>query len=132
MKKTYAGGCHCGAVRFEADIDLDAGTFKCNCSMCTKSRMWGAIIGPDAFRLLSGNDALMDYQPNRYHQLFCRHCGIRSFGWGEEPSLGGKFYAVRVACLDDVDVDDLVSAPVRYFDGHHDIWHTPPEEIRHL
>jgi hypothetical protein len=126
MKKTYIGHCHCGAVRFEADLDLSAGTFKCNCSMCRMTRLWGALVGADSFRLSAGEADLVDYQPDNVHHVFCRKCGVRSFGWGESPELGGKFYAVRVNCLDGVDIDELVKAPITYYDGAHDKYDSPP------
>ena len=132
MKKTYTGSCHCGAVRFEADIDISAGTFKCNCEMCTKTRMWGAIAKPDAFRLLTGKADLTDYNPDSIHHVFCRHCGVRPFAWGDDPKLGGKFYVARVYCLEGVDLDELVNAPITYYDGRHDNYESPPAETRHL
>ena len=131
--KTYRGSCHCGAVTFEADIDLAQGTLRCNCSICFKARFWSAIVQPAAFRLLSGADDLTLYQfaTRRDQHLFCRHCGIRAFGIGQAPRWG-EFYAVNVTCLDDVTPEELASAPITYLDGKNDEWEVPPVETRHL
>lgn len=134
MKKTYQGSCHCGAVRFEADIDFEAGTAKCNCSICTKTRAWGAIVTPDAFRLLKGEADLADYQFGRkvVHHCFCKHCGVHPFERGFHEAVGGAFYSVSVACLDEVSVPDIFAGPVRYADGRRDDYLQTPSETRHL
>jgi hypothetical protein len=134
MRKTYSGSCHCGAVRFEADIDLNAGTNKCNCSICTKTRNWNAIIKPEAFRLFTEESAVSDYQFGRksMHHFFCRQCGVRSFARGYVKEMGGDYVAVQLASLDNMDLQELILAPIRYADGRNNNWGVVPTETRHL
>jgi hypothetical protein len=131
--KTYRGSCHCGAVTFEADLDLAQGSYRCNCSICRRTRFWPAIARPENFRLLSGEAELTEYRFNtrKNQHLFCRHCGVRCFGVGNETPFG-KVYGVNLGCLVDVSDEALAKMPITYVDGLHDRWQSAPEFFSHL
>ncbi|MGK5081255.1 GFA family protein [Janthinobacterium sp. HLX7-2] len=133
MLKTYQGSCHCGAVRFEAELDLSAPTLRCNCSFCRKLRCWSAMVAPSAFRLLAGAQVLGEYQfgARREHHYFCQRCGVRPFGKGVSPRRG-PFHGISVSCLDGVSDAELAGVPVTFVDGLHDEWDLPPQQTRHL
>ncbi len=121
MQKTYQGSCHCGAVRFEADLDLTQSTYRCNCSICRRTRFWAAVAREDGFRLKSGADDLTLYLFNsrKNQHYFCRHCGVRAFGIGTETPIG-KMYGVNLGCLEGVSEEELSRVPITYVDGRGD------------
>ena len=133
MLKTYQGSCHCGAVRFEAELDLEQSTYRCNCSICRRTRFWPAVAGENGFRLLAGDSELTPYLFNtrRNQHYFCKHCGVRAFGVGTETPIG-KMYGINLGCLAGVSDEELSRLPITYVDGLDDKWQSPPEFFAHL
>lgn len=133
MLKTYTGSCHCGAVQFEAELDLEQPTFRCNCSICRRTRFWPAVTGPEQFRLRAGESELTQYLFNTRKNVhyFCRHCGVRAFGVGNDTPIG-PMVGVNVMCLDELTDEQLAAIPITYVDGRNDRWQSAPEFFRHL
>lgn len=135
VKKTYTGSCHCGKVRYEAELDLSQGTGRCNCSYCAKVRNWSVITKPENLRVLVGAQDLSHYQfttesPNRHE--FCKHCGVRMFSRGHIEEIGGAYVSVTIASIDNLSDQERAALPVRYMDGRNNNWFSAPEETRHL
>jgi hypothetical protein len=113
--KTYAGSCHCGAVRYEVTMAPPQKAIACNCSICSRTGWLLAFVPAASFRLIAGEGQLGDYQFNKkhIHHHFCRTCGVRSFSRGEGKD-GTPMYSVNLRCLKDFDASAL---PVQTFDG---------------
>ncbi len=120
-----AGGCHCGAVRFEAELPHAFEVENCNCSMCAMSGNIHVILPASRFRLLQGADHLDEYTFNtgRAKHRFCRTCGIKSF---YVPRSNPDGYAVTWRCLDDWDKLDVTVSP---FDGQN--WEANAGRLAH-
>lgn len=112
--KTYKGGCHCGKVSYEVELDLNQ-VIECNCSICSKRGSLLAFTPANNFKLLKGENDVTDYQFHKFviHHLFCKTCGILSYSTGKDPK-GNDMVAINVRCLDNVDPKTLIIVP---FDG---------------
>ncbi|MDQ3334178.1 MAG: GFA family protein [Myxococcota bacterium] len=111
----YQGGCHCGAVRYHVDIDVDKGGMTCNCSICSRGGTILSFVPAAAFELEKGEDQLVNYQFNKKHidHLFCKTCGIKSFARGKGRD-GAEMIAINIRCLDNVDLEKV---PTKAVDG---------------
>ena len=119
--KRYRGSCHCGAVRFEADLDLTQPSFRCNCSICRRTRFWPAVARESDFRLMAGGELLTEYRFNtrKNQHFFCSRCGVRPFGIGNETPIG-RMIGVNIGCLEGLSEAELSSIPITYVNGMQD------------
>jgi len=121
-----AGGCHCGAVRFEAELDAVVEAQTCNCSMCEKTGFVHVIVPENRFRLTQGSEALTTYTFNTQvaRHLFCSVCGVKSF---YRPRSNPDGWSVNARCLDDADGLDI---RIEAFDGRN--WEANAHSLAHL
>ena len=115
MAERHRGGCHCGAVRYSAELDLSAPVIECNCSHCSKKGLLLAFIPPGQFTLEQGEDAETQYLFNTHNirHLFCSACGVEPFARGVNPK-GDPMVAINVRSIDGIDLEALNRQP---FDG---------------
>ena len=108
----YEGGCQCGAVCYEVDVDLD-NTITCNCSRCQRMGFVLAFAESKNFTLKSGEGALTEFLFDRkaIRHLFCKTCGVESFVYGNMPD-GSLTVAINANCLDGIEPRELNSKHV--------------------
>ena len=108
-----SGGCHCGAVRFEARLPETVKAQACNCSICAMTGFVHVIVPEQRFRLLQGGESLTTYTFNTgvARHLFCAKCGVKSF---YRPRSNPDGWSVNARCLDGTDGLDI---EIEAFDG---------------
>ena len=107
-----AGGCHCGAVRFEAQLpEPPVPALDCNCSICRATGFLHIVVPHERFELLTGRNALVSYRfgTGAAEHLFCGQCGVKSF---YQPRSHPDDWSVNANCL-----DEPVELAVEKFDG---------------
>lgn len=107
-----SGSCHCGAVRFTVEGEVDQ-VIECNCSHCSRKGFLLWFVARDALQVTSGADRLTTYTFNRHviEHRFCAVCGVQPFGLGSMPD-GAQMAAINIRCLDGVDLDSVPRAQV--------------------
>jgi hypothetical protein len=97
------GGCHCGYITYEADVDADKVSI-CHCTDCqtlSGSPFRASVPAPDqAFRIISGEPAIYvktGESGNKRVQAFCPRCGSPIYATA--PGDGPKTYNIRVGTV---------------------------------
>ena len=125
-KSVKSGGCHCGAVSWEAETDDDVVIDECNCSICQMVGFLHLIVPKSKFKLIKGDDQLSEYLFNTgvAKHYFCKTCGVKSF---YIPRSNPDGFSLNLRCMDG---SQFSSIEIRPFDGRH--WEAHADKLAHL
>jgi hypothetical protein len=120
------GGCHCGAVRFEALLADEVEAQTCTCSMCEKVGFVHVIVPESRFRLLQGEGHITTYTFNTgvAKHTFCSACGVKPF---YRPRSNPDGWSVNGRCLEEA---TRPAFRLSEFDGRD--WEAHAADLAHL
>ena len=102
---SHKGACHCGAVQFEIEAEIDQ-LVTCNCSSAASASAVMAMVHESGFTLLQGQDELALYRWNSRvaKHYFCSVCGIYCF---HRRRSAPDNFAVNFYCLEGLDAERI-------------------------
>jgi hypothetical protein len=109
--------CHCGKVRFEAQLPAELRGVRCNCSICAAKGAVMVYVPLAALTVTAGEDAMSCY---RFNTMVATHWfwsqgGIHCF---HQARSKPEFYGINAVCIEGVrPYEDFAEVPV--VDGVH-------------
>ena len=94
------GGCHCGAITFEAEVDPDRVTV-CHCTDCQtlSGSAFRVVVLTDRFRLLGGEPKIYvktGESGRKRVQSFCANCGTPIYS---ADAAAPQVYSIRLGTV---------------------------------
>jgi hypothetical protein len=121
-----AGGCGCGAVRFEVTAPLQTANY-CHCTRCQRrsgtAASANALVQPGSFRILQGEESLRAWRPaGGFEKWFCGECGSALYSCDPNDR---EHVAVRLGAIDG---DPGIRPSVRQFVAYAAAWEAIPDD----
>ena len=112
MLEKHTGGCHCGKVRFEVQVDVSGQAIECNCSHCQGKGLILMFVSASQFTLQSGEGDMQEYLFNKklIRHMFCTTCGVEAFAYGKDKE-GNDTVALNLRWIDGIDLTTLNKMP---------------------
>jgi hypothetical protein len=122
-----AGGCLCGAVRFEVDEPLVSASY-CHCTRCQRRTGTAASasgrIAPGSLRILSGEELIGSWVPpdDGFAKMFCSACGAHLWSQSQHDP---EIKSIRLGAFDG---DPGIRPSFRQFVAYAAPWEEIPDD----